>query len=464
MDLSPPWSASGQQKLNRFGAVRNVSEGFGPSARTGSAASLTNEHRNRQTFGEKPMFRTSKPKLAHATVVAGTISLLLSSSALAGLHGGGGVRSASFVRAPAMARVTAAIHPSFDRGNMLRATNGPAPDRFSGARAVSRAPFPSNGIAGVASHPQEHLPPGISVLKGGPSVGGNPAPAPGIAAYGVTVAIPPAGKAAGQNGSATLGTVQTGAATSGNAPIGNMNRPIVIGSVWNGSSPNVGGAPPVPVRVTAFSVSEEVYDSTLNPTRAKVQIPLGRGGSASPVAIGGRAAGGSLNPSLPGGIRTVVNRGDAGAVVGAPYTVTVSGPVTLNGPITSNGAGAAAGGATYTGTLTISGTATGGTVPTGSLTITGSTVGPAGSNVPSGTDAGGLGGKVLVNQGAAIAGDNALFNISGGTILGNLPINGGAGAAGGSVPVNAGEVSIGGGAIKVPNKGKTSAENLKVQR
>jgi hypothetical protein len=150
------------------------------------------------------MFRTSKSKLAHTIVIAGTLSMLLSSSALAGFHVGRGVRATSFVRAPAMARVTMAIHPSFERGSVVRPTN--SPDRFVGARAVDRAPFPSNGTAGVASHPQGNLPAGIATLKGapygissgwhaptlGPSVGGNPAPSPGIAAYGVTVATPPA--------------------------------------------------------------------------------------------------------------------------------------------------------------------------------------------------------------------------------------------------------------------------------
>lgn len=147
------------------------------------------------------MFRTSKSKLAHATVLAGTISMLLSSSALAGFHVGGGVRATSFVRAPAMARVTAAIHPSFDRGSVLRSTN--SPDRFGGARAVYRPPFPSNGIAGLASHPQGNLPAEVATLKGAPygissgwhapSVGGNPAPSPDVAAYGVTVGTPPVG-------------------------------------------------------------------------------------------------------------------------------------------------------------------------------------------------------------------------------------------------------------------------------
>ena len=142
------------------------------------------------------MFSTSRSKLAHATVVAGTISLLLSSSALAGFHVGGGFRGGglhggSFVRAPAMARVTAAIHPSFGRGNMLRATSGPAPDRFGGARAVYRRP--------------------------------------------------------GQNGSAALGTVQTGAAT-GNAQIGAVaslfqayNGPNNIGPVQFGAGTSGNG-------------------------------------------------------------------------------------------------------------------------------------------------------------------------------------------------------------------------------
>ena len=150
------------------------------------------------------MFRTFKSKLAHTIVVAGTISMLLSSSALAGFHVGGGVRATSFVRAPAMARVTTAIHPSFERGSVVRPTN--SPDRFVGARAVDRTPFPSNGIVGVASHPQGNLPAGVATLKVtsygissgwhaptlGPSVGGNAAPSPGIAAYGVTVATAPA--------------------------------------------------------------------------------------------------------------------------------------------------------------------------------------------------------------------------------------------------------------------------------
>jgi hypothetical protein len=39
------------------------------------------------------MFRTSKSKLAHAIVVAGTVSLLLSSTALAWFHGAGGTAS-----------------------------------------------------------------------------------------------------------------------------------------------------------------------------------------------------------------------------------------------------------------------------------------------------------------------------------------------------------------------------------
>ena len=270
------------------------------------------------------MFRTSKSNLAHATVFAGTVSLLLSSSAFAGFHVGGGFRTGSFIRAPAMARVTAAIHPSFDRGSVLRATNSAAPDRFVGVRAVYRAPFPSNGIAGMASHPQQTLPPGVALLKGTPSgwhapsfgssigssVGGNPAPSPGIAAYGVTIATAPAGKTVGQNGAATLGTVQTSAATSGNAPAGalgglfapysgpgaigslqlgagtsgnaqtgalgglfyngpgaigsvqlgaatsgNVNRPVVTGSVWNGRSRIGGGAGGnVPISVGEVSV------------------------------------------------------------------------------------------------------------------------------------------------------------------------------------------------------------------
>jgi hypothetical protein len=186
------------------------------------------------------MFRTSKSTLARSTVVAGTLSLLLSSSALAGFHGTG-----SFARAPATDRAT--IHPSFDRGNMLRATSGHAPDRFGGARAVSRPPFSSNRIAGVASHPHENLPPAISIPKGTPSVGGNPAPSPGIAAYGVTVATPPAGKTAGQNGSVALGTMQTGAAT-GNAPIGEFggllqgyNGPGNIGKVQLGAGSSGNG-------------------------------------------------------------------------------------------------------------------------------------------------------------------------------------------------------------------------------
>jgi hypothetical protein len=56
--------AAAQSGAAGFGAFCDVSEGFGPSARTSSAVSLTNEHRNLQTFGEKPMFCTSKSKLA----------------------------------------------------------------------------------------------------------------------------------------------------------------------------------------------------------------------------------------------------------------------------------------------------------------------------------------------------------------------------------------------------------------
>jgi hypothetical protein len=202
------------------------------------------------------MFRTSKSKLAHSTVVAGTLSLLLSSSALAGFHVGGGVRATSFVRAPAMAPLTAAIHPSFDRGSVLRTTNSSVSDRFVGARAVYRPPFPSNSIAGLASHPQGNLPAGVATLNGAPygissswhtpsvglSAGGTPAASPGIAAYGVTVGTPPAGKTAGQSGSASLGTVQTGAATSGNAQASTVagllqpyNGSAAIGSVQLGA-------------------------------------------------------------------------------------------------------------------------------------------------------------------------------------------------------------------------------------
>ena len=42
------------------------------------------------------MFRTSKSKLARATVVASTITFLLSSSAFAGFNGAGGFRGGSF--------------------------------------------------------------------------------------------------------------------------------------------------------------------------------------------------------------------------------------------------------------------------------------------------------------------------------------------------------------------------------
>ena len=48
------------------------------------------------------MFHTSKSKLAHAAVIAGTISLLLSSSAFARFNGAGGYRGGNFggVHAP----------------------------------------------------------------------------------------------------------------------------------------------------------------------------------------------------------------------------------------------------------------------------------------------------------------------------------------------------------------------------
>jgi len=42
------------------------------------------------------MLRTSKSRLAHATMIAGAISLLLSSSAFAGFNGAGGFRGGSF--------------------------------------------------------------------------------------------------------------------------------------------------------------------------------------------------------------------------------------------------------------------------------------------------------------------------------------------------------------------------------
>ena len=148
------------------------------------------------------MSRISKSTLAQTTVVAGTISLLLSSSTLAGFHVGGG-RATSFVRAPAMTRVTAAIHPSLGGSTVSRPTNSSVLNRFVGARAVYRPPFPSNGVAGVASHPQQNLSPGVALLKGAPygtpsgwhapNMGGNSAPSPGIAAYGVTAGVPPAG-------------------------------------------------------------------------------------------------------------------------------------------------------------------------------------------------------------------------------------------------------------------------------
>ena len=97
-EFSAAGERSGQQQLNRFGAICNVSEGFGRAARTSSTASLTNKHHNLRTFGERAMFSTSKSKLAHAIVVAGTVSLLLSSTALAGFMAQAALRRAGTTR------------------------------------------------------------------------------------------------------------------------------------------------------------------------------------------------------------------------------------------------------------------------------------------------------------------------------------------------------------------------------
>jgi hypothetical protein len=204
-------------------------------------------------------------------------------------------------------------------------------------------------------------------------------------------------------GSEGATTVFGGGTVNWGNPVGVTDHPI-IGSLWNGTSPTVGGTGSlggnaVPVRVTALGVSEEVYDGPLNPTHAGVHIPLGLGGSASPVVIVRSAVGGTLNPSRLGGTGAV-NWGDAGPVGGAAPIAPIGGNVVLEN----------------------------------------STVGPSAGGVTS------AGPVTLTGSGAPPGGD-APLKVGEGTISSNLLTNGGSGAVGGNVPVNVGEVSVGGGAI-----------------
>jgi hypothetical protein len=206
-------------------------------------------------------------------------------------------------------------------------------------------------------------------------------------------------------------------------PRGDIDHPVVIGSVWNGGSLIVGGTGPlggkapsvafpqvptvlfnwgpriVPVRITALSVSEAGYDATLSPIEAQVQIPLGLGGSASllggirainwgdAVPVGGNVPAGVPFVMVGGTGSTSRNFNIVGPVAGAPYTVKLNGPVGggLDIPVISPTAASVdsnSGGTIFTGPITLTGTGVdpAGGNPTGPLTLTGTGVDPAGSN------------------------------------------------------------------------------------
>jgi Type VI secretion system effector, Hcp len=294
-------------------------------------------------------------------------------------------------------------------------------------------------------------------------------------------------------------------------PRGDIDHPVVIGSVWNGGSLIVGGTrplggkapavifpqvpvvlfnwgPPIaPVRITALSVSEEGYDATLSPIQAQVQIPLGLGGSAN--LLGGTHTvnwgdAGPVGGNVPAGVPFVMVGGTGsasrnfnivGPVVGASYTVTLSGPVgggpnitvisptvalgdgnsggtILTGPITLTGTGVDLAGGSPTGPLTLTGTGVdpAGGNPTGPLILTGTGVGPAGGN-PTGP-------LTLTGTGVDPAGSNVPSNIGalGGKVLintgvaptgGNAALNIGGGAIGGGLPTNGGAGDAGGNAV-----------------
>ena len=88
------------------------------------------------------MFHTSKSKLAHAAVIAGTISLLLSSSAFAGFNGARVFRGGSFgVAGPATsgnAGIAALLAPYNGPGAIsgvqLGAANNPPPRQIGKPR------------------------------------------------------------------------------------------------------------------------------------------------------------------------------------------------------------------------------------------------------------------------------------------------------------------------------------------